>query len=295
MFTSRLLELRRKTRTLDEILDDLPKSAPLTVDKLGNQKDLVLDALRSDLQAADTYLSEKWAQIKGQIPQSLREIQYFRVTNRHLPEYQKYAHIDIQPLPSNATVIDIGSGVNQELSQDIRKLRPDITVINIDASLALPITNEPYDPLIAGSEHLSYFTLNGGEIMTKEDRLNRRQNHQPNTLAAVLPDIPLTKNSADLIIDLFGPALYLEKDKISEYFKNIHKTLKTNGEAHLYPIDNHFEFLQIGDNQTLIDISKSRALFALEQTNVFQNDYHFYEQPDNNGNIRLGLIITKNL
>lgn len=235
-------------------------------------------------------------QNKDTVPNSLKDIGYFRVTDRSLDEYKKFNHIDMERLPKNATVVDIGSGTFQKFSKELADERPDLKVISIDASLALPpIEHGVYSKTGEISYHHHNPENNEIERVNEDFRKKRLKNKQPNTLAAVLPNIPLKENSADLIIDSFGPAMYLDDEKHNKYFSEIIRVLKKGGSAHLYPIDTIDEFIGSKPEETSnrINIATKRIEKILKHFKKDIEQPRYYEQQDKNLTTRPGLIITK--
>lgn len=71
---------------------------------------------------------------------SLKEIGYFRVTERSFETILfglELSREKVRELPTGATVIDIGSSLNQSFAKGVLALRPDINAISIDPSLAI--------------------------------------------------------------------------------------------------------------------------------------------------------------
>ena len=79
------------------------------------------------------------------IEPKLKDIGYFRTTDRTYEETLKYSNIDneyIQLLEQDAKVVEMGSGLHQKFANGLKLQRPDITVISIDPSLGVDLNEE---------------------------------------------------------------------------------------------------------------------------------------------------------
>lgn len=154
----------------------------------------------------------------------LKEIGYFKVTNRDLESYERNCHFKGEEILNNSVVVDIGSGWNQELSAGLEKLNKGIKTISLDASLAIPPKG------IKGVEYVKggIFTHEVSKKMQKDRLVEAREN----SVAAVMPEIPLASEVADLVVDCFGPGMYLDDEKFVEYIREVKRVLKDGGEAH---------------------------------------------------------------
>lgn len=79
---------------------------------------------------------------ESEIDYSLEDIGTFRVTPRSFEDYQDTFEIRAKDFPPNAMVLDVGSGLNQEFAKGLSELRPDVKVVSLDASLALPTSEK---------------------------------------------------------------------------------------------------------------------------------------------------------
>ena len=140
---------------------------------------------------------------------------------------------DIEQLPRNATVVDVGSGEFQEFSQGIKKQRPDVFVVSIDPSMALEGKDKNVIISESGSGKTYYRNPSQNKGLHKEHplytriQLSRVRNAKHGTVATIVPPIPLKPQSVDLLVDSYGPSLYLEEEAaIVEYIKEISRVLK---------------------------------------------------------------------
>lgn len=211
----------------------------------------------------------------------LKEIGYFRVTDRGLGDYEKYCHFSSKEILNNAVVVDIGSGWNQELSTGLEKLNKGIKTINLDASLA--ILPENVDEVV-------YQTFENNKLIKvdRKKQSKRLSQTKENSVAAVMPNIPLKDEVADLIADCYGPATYLEDENWVKYVDEIKRVLKIGAEAHLYPVDSFEDFYKKGVERLVengdrrLDLLNGKG-FSLEK----------YLQEDESGIARMGVIIKK--
>jgi SAM-dependent methyltransferase len=218
----------------------------------------------------------------------LKEIGYFKVTNRDLDSYERNCHFKREEILDNSVVVDVGSGWNQELSEDLEKLNKGIKTISLDASLAIPPK---------GIEGVEY--VKGGIVpkeVSEKAQETRLSEVREDSVAAVMPDIPLKDDVADLVVDCFGPGMYLNDEKFIEYIKEIKRVLKPDGEAHMFPVsysqDDYKNLARNGelnDSQSIID--GGRRVELIEEDNNFSLEK--YEQKDDTGRTRVGLVIKK--
>lgn len=267
------------------------------IEEIYGKSNIITQAFKNDLTKASEYLKQKFAFVK-QVPESLREIGYFRVTSRHAASYEKYLQFSPSDLPRGSVVVDSGSGYNQELAQKLSK--HEVTVISMDATLALPINERFYDPYIPKDDKILYDVVapDTNEIIqtTEEMRKSRRLNSQENTIAAVMPNIPIKDQSVDYFFDLFGPGMYLSEEKQSKYFSEMYRVIKQNGSGRMYPVDTFEEFVTyMEDHESDIRISsaKIRVKAALVKAGVPLAKIEFYEMEDSKGKRRLGMIMKK--
>lgn len=216
----------------------------------------------------------------------LKEIGYFRVTERKLDSYEKYCHIESNNIAQESVVVDIGSGWNQELSAGLENLDKGIKTISLDASLAIPPK---------GIDGVTYSTWRENKLVDVDENMQKERLAltRENSVAAIVPDLPLKNGVADLIVDCYGPATYLDDEKIVEYISEIGRVLKNNGEAHLYPIDNFDDFV-LKDEEDRCVVSGDRRLELSRE--VAKNGgliFEKYLQDDETGSSRVGLVIKK--
>lgn len=215
---------------------------------------------------------------------ALQEIGYFRVTDRGLDQYEKYCHIDSKTIPHGGVVVDVGSGWNQELSRDLEKKDAGIKTISLDASLAIPVK---------GAEGITYQTWDNDKLVHVDEATAKKRllEKRDGSVAAIIPDIPLKSNVADLVVDCYGPGTYLEDDKFVEYIGEVVRVLKNGGSAHIYPIDNFVEFSFGGDSyQAVKSADRRMAGVKFKDENISCEQY---VQEDFKGDQRVGLVIKR--
>ena len=214
----------------------------------------------------------------------LREIGYFRVTHRGLDDYEKFCHIDRNSIGNGATVVDVGSGWNQELSRDLEEMGKGIKTVSLDASLAIPPE---------GLDGVKYQTNISGEVgdVTEEMARERLLAKQDGSVAAIMPDIPLKSDSADLVVDCFGPGTYLDDEGVVKYVGEVVRVLKDGGSARVYPIDSYDDFCE-GESSERAIISGQRRL-ALLNSDEGGAKFEYFLQEDSDGVQRVGLVVEK--
>ncbi|MFA6007100.1 MAG: class I SAM-dependent methyltransferase [Candidatus Shapirobacteria bacterium] len=204
-------------------------------------------------------------------------------------DYEKFCHFEGTKIGQNSVVVDVGSGWNQELSADLENLNMGIKTISLDASLA--ISPE-------GIEGVNYKKgENGGDThrVSEEEQRERLLKTRENSVAAVMPEIPLKDGVADLVVDCYGPATYLGDEKWAEYVSEVGRILKNGGEAHMFPIDNFDNFvLNWDENRSEVSANKRLNLLdeVLEERGLKLDRY---SQDDEEGNVRVGVVIKKGI
>lgn len=168
---------------------------------------------------------------------TLKDIGYFRITSRDLKRYEKELGFKAEQLKQDSLILDIGSGFNQELPQQLRVKRPDINVISVDPSLALPTSQAILDKL--GIRYVIQPSSDEAIRVTKEaDRKLRLSNTQPDTLAAIAPHLPFKDNSFDYVFDNHGAFMYSDStNRLLKYLNEIVRVLKSRGTAVIFPLD----------------------------------------------------------
>jgi len=233
-----------------------------------------------------------------------KEIGYFRVTNRSFEEVDKALSITetVKKLKPNSKVLDVGSGIFQQTAAGIGELRPDITVISSDATLGL----EPNDFRIfdtsegEGWKETTYISkdtelVDEPEVLPDSYQEDRRKK-AVNSVASLQPSLPFANESFDLIIDSWGPGMYLDrkseqsdKSQMSVYLDNICRTLKHEGEFRMYPIDNYDDLFMTDEQR-----NEKALIFFRNYFKNKQNEFSFriFSCADGKQS-RLGLVLTK--
>ena len=181
------------------------------------------------------------------------------ITDRDAEESLKFLKIsenDLKVLPQNPYILDVGSGIHQKMANHIKEVRPDSKVFSIDPSLAINPEDigrvDKYEGVggvvYIPAEHLYEPPTNEAIIKIREHFEERRKIavETGGVIAALAPDLPFVDNRFDLIMDLFGPGLYLERtpyeippssEKVRGYYSNLIRILKKDGKAIIFPID----------------------------------------------------------
>lgn len=168
-----------------------------------------------------------------------RDIGEFTVTPRDIDTYLEIFPFDLHSLQPGDKVLDVGSGINQELARGIELVKRGVKVYSIDPTLALPVDNNDINAW--GVELKIGKEVDGkGRIVssTKADRRTRLANHHKNVVIAFAPDkIPFLDDSFEAIFDLYGPAMYLKRqeDQVT-YIKELYRMLAPGMSAFLFPV-----------------------------------------------------------
>jgi SAM-dependent methyltransferase len=213
---------------------------------------------------------------------SLADIGKFHITHRELSDYEYFFQFQAKEMMPNSRVLDLGSGISQELARDLRRIRPDIQVISIDPSLVLPPDEESLKKM--GIVY-SLAMLNDSD----EERAKRNSVKVKNLIAAVAPNLPIKSKSFDYVFDSHGPYLYLKDDQLKvDYIKEIVRIGAKNATIGIYPLEEianeSLEMLVAGDfNYDSIDDevcrrSKVRNESILERAGI--TSYKIFELHD---------------
>lgn len=228
------------------------------------------------------------------IPKEIKDIGYFRVTERPFETYLKQAHINSDSIPENGVVLNIGAGFEQKFEKSIKQDRPDLTILPIDPSLAIPAEEKNYQTYKNQGIKLEIKPENE-EIRepTEEERRKRLKNVLKTSIATIAPRLPIKSSAVDLIIDLAGAFLYLPVDgnERRDYLSELTRILKVGGEAHIYPVEYYGENVEVGDPDQRIKNEKKNLDEILSELKI---QHEYYEEIDPKLNEkRLGLVIKK--
>lgn len=180
------------------------------------------------------------------LPPTAKEIGYFRVTNRSFEDVDRVLSLTdaVNKLKPNSKVLDIGSGLFQHTASGIRKLRSDIFVVSSDATLGLEsdhfwIMDSDEDGKGRQTTYSSKANyISDPQKLMSESYQQDRRNEAVNSIASLQPSLPFAADSFDLIIDSWGPGMYLDRTSsdptrnshMSVYLDNICRILKHQGE-----------------------------------------------------------------
>lgn len=195
----------------------------------------------------------------------MSNIPEFYLTNRELKELLWMSGLSenyIKSLPENAVVLEIGGGLDQNFAEGVKKLRPDIKPITIDPTIIIGSDNKNSfdiyyrkDPKNSGKfKYAQYLRkvkwYQDRKLKPEKDSIKvenqkefsktriQRAHETGFPIAALAPQIPLRDESIDLIIDIYGPGIYLqtkENPSLDKYLKEIYRILKPGGVARIFP------------------------------------------------------------
>jgi len=190
-------------------------------------------------------------------------IGYFRVTRR---SFEKVIQaLDTTPeaflkeLPQKAVVVEIGSGLGQSFSREIQKQRPDVKVVSLDPTLALDSNFFTTHKISSNGtlQQVSYKYFNGqrpklADTPEQQEKIRRQRLESASktgkVIAGIAPELPFANNSVDMLVDSWGPGMYLDQEgteyPLKTYLSNIARVLKKEGIAYIYPIDSYNEALE---------------------------------------------------
>lgn len=160
---------------------------------------------------------------------SIKEGSKFILTHRTLEDYEYFFQFDAVGMPPNARVLDIGSGVNQEVASGMRRIRPDIQVVSIDPSIILPTDDKSLDEL-----GIVYRVAKNNN---EEERKKRLKTKDRNLVAALAPNLPIKTNSCDYIFDSHGAYLYFSDDQVKKaYLRELMRIGGPHALIGIYPL-----------------------------------------------------------
>lgn len=233
---------------------------------------------------------------ESEIDYSLEDIGTFRITLRSFEDYRETFDIRIEELPPDARILDVGSSLNQEFARALNDLRPDVKVVSLDASLALPVSEEKLKNMKVS---YSIQKEKGGPIIetSEEDRALRMKEALSGTVAAIAPVFPFADESFDRIYDNHAAFMYLTNDErhlLTAYVRESLRILKTDGELDIYPID-LFDETGNWNDEGRAGV-QGRMEKIVQELSLPAENVHFFENIDKTatGDItRLGIKITK--
>jgi hypothetical protein len=266
--------------------------------------------------------------------EKLSNIPEFYVTNRDFEEVLWMSGLsknDILNLPEKSNVLEVGGGVDQNFSAGIKSLRPDIQAITIDPTLIIGsnLSNE-YDIYFGrNSENRNKFSyvqylrkLKWYELRklkpekksqkVVETKIFNQQRIQKaheagESIVSLAPEIPLKENSLNLLIDVYGPGIYLQtgnNSKLFTYFEEIYRVLKPGGEARVFPavdirseinlLPNQIDEIRDAEIEINLENTKDFYLNIFKEKNLdFQVDFIKIKDP-NSSEQALILVLRKN-
>ncbi|MFA6250269.1 MAG: hypothetical protein WC686_02050 [Candidatus Shapirobacteria bacterium] len=263
------------------------------------------------------------------MPEGIYDIQPLRVTCRAPESITRpfgLGEKDILNLPPKPVVVEIGSGLYQELATWIKTIRPDAVTVSIDPTLALrpskdnplllnfgdgeagdfivytdtesppreltykALGQEPKTPVDEKDSHISLERAKNGAGIHK-NRL--RKSPKGGAVAAIAPAIPLASSCVDLLIDSYAAATHYctDEERTRAYFGQITDLLKAGGQAYLFPIDSYTDFVTKMSDEDRNAKARKNVTSALSQIEGISVEY--FESVVDNKYTRVGIRIYK--
>lgn len=253
-----------------------------------------------------------------QLEPKLDDIGYFRTTDRPFLNTLYFSDLEenfFRSLPDNALIVEMGSGLNQNFANGIKNINPLLRTISIDPSLAINTSFKTVTKIGSSGEpeaveyqkypdRKEWHDTEERENLTRESR-KQKAKETGYVMSGVAPSVPLAPKSVSLFIDNYGPILYLPREEISIYIRNILKSITEKGEIRLIPIDYYGDLFQgfIHESPTNRN-ERAKSTLRVILDNIEDIQYEFYEKEDSNKwknpatnemepNIRIGVKIKK--
>lgn len=188
----------------------------------------------------------------------MKHVERGLLTERGFSEYQNKLGFDNDDLTKWQTIVDLGSGLQQEFAWGVEQLGLESKVISVDPRL-----------LMTEEEDLA-----GLLPEEQERRRSGRRNPVKGTIGAFAQHLPLENESIDAVLALHSVPQYTpEADELFAALREIVRILKHGGEARLYPISklnnlNDVEiFLQSHNKELIYQLveDKSEAVPSIEE------------------------------
>jgi len=236
----------------------------------------------------------------------------YYVTDRSFELLRKFLHLtdsEIQKIPENGSVLEIGSGVYRNFASGMSVVRPDLKIFSVDPTLAL--TKDDFISVVdrntVGKMKSIYYTnklvdknadyLMTGTVENNQKVLNERLGEgHINAVASLAPNLPFKNETFDLIVDSFGPGFYLHskgRQEFEKYLVSIFDLLKQGGEARIYPVLNTID-IPFSTQEELKNKSRAYYQTILNKLDL-EIEVSFEEiQPEENSlNLNLLMILRK--
>ena len=248
----------------------------------------------------------------------MSNIHEFYVTNRELPELQRLIFLskqEIENLPSGANVLDVGSGLTQKFARGLKEINPNINIYSVDATLAIGISHSPeyqtsvvkkndkWDrviyrmPDVEHSTTIPKYAIPTDPMEVRDFRVEEAAKTE-GAVASLAPELPFKSNSFDLLVDIYGPGMYLQlndPEEIIRYMKEIYRVLKPAGTARIFPAMNlNFELSNRSYNIELnLEMAKYFFNKIFKENNLFF-DVHYKEYiEEKTGEKALAMFLRK--
>jgi len=154
------------------------------------------------------------------------EKQNFRdasLTDRGIDDYIKDLDISEEELKDpNMRILDLGSGIQQELSRQSKERGYESKIVSVDPKLSLSLEKD-----------LSKLEFSGDRLK----RIQARKNLPDDTLAAVAQDLPFKDNSFDRVFAMWSvPGYIQDPQEIRVVLKEMIRVVKDGGIVKAYPL-----------------------------------------------------------
>lgn len=146
------------------------------------------------------------------------------LTPRDIFEYIKVFDIKDEDLNDpNATILDLGAGLRQELARQAKELNLQSKIVSLDPKLGLSLEKDL--ALLAYSQD-------------RKEREDARKNLPPMPIAAISTALPFKEHSFDKIYALYSVPYYLESpQEIKVTLEEMIRTTKDGGTIKAFPLD----------------------------------------------------------
>jgi len=250
----------------------------------------------------------------------MSNIPEFYVTNRTFEDICSMVHLteeDFLTLPEGAYVLEIGSGVFQNFAKKLKDIRPDVRAVSLDPTLGISAQDSKlFDVKVIKNEKNEVDTVMylNKEVESnfivpsaaKKEDLGKIQQQRVDeasksgfAIAGLAPDLPFKDNSLDLIIDVYGPSLYVQlnqEKKITPFFKEIYRVLKSGGEMRIFPAIDMQKELKRRDLNDEISIEYSKIFFhQMFSMNKLAFDINFEEGTEPGTKRKMLVMILKKI
>lgn len=236
----------------------------------------------------------------------------YYVTDRSFELLRKFLHLtdsEIQKIPENGSVLEVGSGVYRNFASGLSMERPDLKIFSVDPTLA--ISKEEFVSVVRrndeGKIRSIYYTnklvdknaeyLMTGIVENNQKILKERLGEgQVNDVASLAPNLPFKNETFDLIVDSFGPGFYLHsngRQEFEKYLLSIFNLLRPGGEARIFPVLNTVD-IPFSTQEELKNKSRAYYQNILNKLDLeIEVSFEEIEPEENSLNSNLLMILRK--